>query len=144
VIYFEHPDGRIIIAPESIDTDYSHARKSYDLKYSNEGWMWREAGTLSEVDALQKRLCELEQRRIEKMIEVDDSVKSRIRQMTSDVLFARMASSSTSPWERDFIKSYLQLRDDKRSKYQQRLLEHNSFIYAREYDSRTNPEDLIV
>lgn len=144
VIYFEHADGRIILAPESIDTDYSFARKAYEQRYHGEGWMWSEAGTLTEVDRLQKRLCEQEHRKIEKMVRVDEHVMSRVRNEYAEKLRARMVSSSTSQFEREFIRSYLQLRDDKRSRYQQRLLEHNSFIYAREYDSKTNPEDLIV
>lgn len=114
--------GWITLAP------YSEAR-------TPEGHSRHEAGTLSEVDTLQKRMQEQEHRKLEKELQLDENHMREARAKVRDSLYSRMVSSSTSEYERDFIKAWMELRDQKRRDYfRQRLEEHQCFITAREMD----------
>ena len=140
VIYFQNAAGQIILPPESID-EPGIARMVYERKYSREGWQWCEAGTLAEVDQLQKRLIAQEERRVEKMVRVDSEMREQMFQYSSDVLRQRMVSSDTTPWERDYIKAYLALHEQKRAEYRDALTHHNFYLWAREQDESTKVED---
>lgn len=105
------------------------------------GWEWREAGTLAEVDRLQKRLVDQENVRANHMAYTVGDRSRAIKDAVADNLRQRMCSSSTSAFERDFIGLYLKLREDKRDKYRDRLTEHNWYLWAREQNSNTKFED---
>lgn len=130
IVYFENSQGDILLPPTTED-----ARWLYGQKYSREGWEWREAGTLPEVDRLQTRLVEKDRRQDEANSRRDDQTTAEKWQMIGDRLRARMISSSTSPYEREFISLYLQLREEKRAKHAQRWKERNYYLVAREFDS---------
>lgn len=142
VIYFTHSDGRIILPPESID-EPGIARMCYERRYRGEGWQWCEAGTLTEVDQLQKRLIDQEERRVSKMVEVNDTWRERMFKYSGDQLRQRMISADTSQWERDFIRTYLSMRESKRNKWRENLTAHNWYIWAREQDDSTKVEDKL-
>jgi hypothetical protein len=63
--------------------------------------------------------------------------KAKVR----DRLYAKMISSSTTPYEREFIRLYLELREEKREKYRQKFLGDQAYFIAREYD---NPETVTA
>jgi hypothetical protein len=134
VIYFENKDHYVILPPEEIGV-VGIARSVYERKYKHEGWEWREAGTLGEVDALQKRLVDQEVRRDTAMADRNSEMRERLFRQSGAVLRQRMVSSDTTPWERDFIKAYLALRENRRDKYRDALMHHNYYIWAREQDS---------
>jgi hypothetical protein len=136
IIYFEDRDGQIMLPPTTED-----ARWLYQSKYSKEGWEWKEAGTLAEVDVLQKRLVAEERRRDEATAERDDRAGVVKWRAVGDALRERMISSSTSPYERDFIAAYLQVREDRRERHRQRWLERTSYLWAANMDSGTKPTD---
>jgi DNA polymerase III delta prime subunit len=51
----------------------------------------------------------------------------------TDNIHARIASGATSEYEKEFLRLYLPLRDErKREKYRQRFLEAQWYLYARE------------
>ncbi len=141
VIYFERRDGFCILAPQEVGQDLSLARRAYDERYRPQGWEWREAGTLAEVDRLQRRLVEQEEARLRQMADRVGFYRERALAQTAADLRARMCSAATSAYERDFIAAYLQLRTDKRDKYRDRLMEHNFYLWAREMDAGTKVED---
>lgn len=94
-----------------------------------------EAGTLTQVDELQKRLQEQEHRRLEKELQFDHEHMEEGRKRIAENLRAKMVSSSTSAYEREFIELWLKLRDEKRrERHKQRLTEYQMFITAREMD----------
>jgi hypothetical protein len=124
VIYFQKADGYVILPPEEIGKR-GVARMLYERKYRDEGWEWREAGTLAEVDKLQSRLVDPE----------------RVWQTTGGNLRQRITSATCTPFEREFIGHYLQLRESRRERYRQRWLEHVSYLWAREMDSTTTIDE---
>ncbi len=140
VIYFERKDGFCILPPIEVGHGTELARKMLaDERYR--GWEWREAGTLAEVDRLQKRLVDQEDKRSEFMAQTVGDRSRAVRDAVADSLRQRMCSSATSAYERDFIGLYLQLREEKRDKYRASLEQHRWYLWAREQDSKTKFED---
>lgn len=141
VIYFENKDRYVILPPMEKGSEVNYARMAYEQKYKDLGWEWREAGTLGEVDALQQRLVEQQIRRNQHMAEVNSRARESSYKAVGDNLRSRMTSSATTPFDREAIAAYLQLREEKRDKYRAALEHRNYFIYAREMDSSRKPED---
>ncbi len=147
VIVFERSDGFLILpcfdagCPEQ-------ARHIFDMKFRNhptEKWMWREMGsTLREVDQLQDRLCEQEYRINEARLHNHGIMRDAVRKSVRDSLYSKMVSSSTSPFEREAIGYYLDMRDDvKRDKWRTQIEATQSYLWARENDSKTQVEDRV-
>jgi hypothetical protein len=148
IIYFERSDSYAILPVYDAGCP-EQARRVFNERYKNhatERWQWRETdGTLSAVDALQKRLVDQEERRDGAMIEAHAMVRERWRKQVSDSLRARMCSSATSPFEREFIEIYLTLREEKtRDKYRQQLEHRNHYLWLRENNSTTKVEDKAI
>jgi len=139
-IYFENANGQVILPPEEIGAPGT-AREMYERQYKHQGWEWREAGTLQELDRLQQRLTDQEVRKNQGRAAAAGMSRDQAFKVTGDALRARMVSSSTSAFERDFIREYLKMRDEKRPKYQNALTEHNYYIFAREMNTGTRVED---
>lgn len=140
IIYFERPDGYVILPPEEIGKP-GIARMMYEKKYKGEGWAWCEADTLAEVDRLQKRLIDQEMKVFKERDLRDDIRRDLVRRQTGERLRARLISGKCSRFEAEFIEFYLQSRDDRRDKYRQRWSEHQLYLWAREQDSTTRVED---
>lgn len=136
ILYYQRENGEIAMPPTTEDALYF-----YEKRFKHQGWMLKEAGTLAEVDDLQKRLVEQERRKLEYAAARDEAVSAHLWRQTGDSLRQRMMSSSTTAYEREFIELYLQLREDKREKHRQRFLETEMYLWAREYDSGTKPTD---
>jgi hypothetical protein len=144
VVYFENSAGVIVLAPSTADARYFYEWEDrWGRSYKNTGFELREAGTLQEVDALQDRLQAQERAKLEAAAEKDEVLYRARARGVADSLRARMVSSSTSPYEREFIELYLQLREEKRAKHRQRFLETTSYLWAREMDEHTLPQDRI-
>lgn len=148
IIYFERQDGYAILPVYDAGRP-EQARRVFDERYKHhatEKWQWRETdGTLSGVDALQKRLVDQEQRRDGAMLESHMMVRERFRKSVADSLYSRMTSAATSEFEKEFIRLYLDLRDDKkRDKYRTQLEHRNHFLWARENMSGTKVEDRAI
>ena len=142
VIYFEAPNGYIILAPEEIGHGQEAARMMYEQRYKGLGWQWKESGTsLSDVTKLQKRLREQEYRECQerggKMMEAYDASRKK----TTDELRRRMTSAACGAWERDFIEAYLQLNEEKRSKYEAIWEQRQAYLWSLEQDANTKVED---
>ncbi len=140
VIFFERPDGYVILPPEEIGKP-GIARMMYEKKYRAEGWEWREADTLPEVDKLQKRLVDQEMKVAAERDLREDIRRQRAYQKTGESLRARLTSGKCGNYEREFITYYLQSREERREKYRQRWSEYNHYLWAREQDSTTKVED---
>ena len=131
VIYFRnhrdtaHPPGFLMLAPYSdFPTPSGYTREA--------------ARTLREIDRLQFTLIEQERRAVEMDIAYEESILGRLQREVTDKLRQRMVSSATTPYERDFIEVYLQLREEKRDKHRQRFMERTMYLHARENDTPKN------
>lgn len=128
VVYFvnhedsAHPAGYVLLAPTS-----SHP--------TPEGYSRELARSLPEIDRLQAILVSQERREWERELAADERLMEGRRADVRDRLYARMTSSTTSPYEREFIQLYLQLREDKRARHRQRFLERTAYLTAREMDT---------
>lgn len=140
IIFFERPDGYVILPPEEIGKP-GIARMMYEKKYRAEGWEWREADTLPEVDKLQKRLVDQEMKVMQERDLREDLMRQRAYQKTGERLRQRLTSGKCSAYEREFISLYLQSREDKRDKHRQRWTEAQMYLWAREQDSGTKVTD---
>ena len=127
IIYFIAADAdasghhNIILAPYSdYPTPQRHTR--------------HEAGTLPEIDRLQRQLQDQELRKLraENLAIERASALGRLRVYES--MRARMISSDTSPMERDFIEAYLALREEKREANHRRWEAAQVYLHAREND----------
>jgi hypothetical protein len=137
VIYFENSQGEISMPPTTDDA----LRLKEEM--GRRGWEMREAGTLPEVDRLQKRLQEQEYKSRQGELEHEEVAFSEVRRQVRDRLIARMVSSSTRPYEREFIRNYLMLREEKRVKYQKRFLADECYITVREFNSKHHLHDIL-
>ena len=127
VIYFVHADNkRITLAPyTSFPTPYNHTREV--------------ANTLGEVSVLQRRLQEQERRDMEREYIQSESKMEALSQVIRDRLYARMASSATTEYERDYIRAWLELKDEKkRARYAEIFHLRQHYLWALEFDSARN------
>lgn len=107
------------------------------------GYERREANTLTEVDALQKKMQAATYRRSQSQLEHDEAVFAASRKAVIDSLHARLASSCTTQYERDFIHAYIQLREEKRAAYRQRFTCDTAYLEMRENDHPRNAEEIL-
>ena len=145
IVYYENADGQIILPPTTADARYfySQAKDAQGQTYREKGFEFREADTLAAVDELQRRLTEAELRRLGQEADRDDRLTAMAWKQRGSDLRARMISANTSPYERDFIDAYLQLREEKRAKHRQRFMETTMYLEAREMDSGHHATDRI-
>jgi hypothetical protein len=134
VVYFKnhrdpaHPPGYLMLAPYSdFPTPSGYSREL--------------ARTLPDIDRLQKILCKQEREDFERDRLYDEVLVGAKQREITDKLRSRMVSSSTTPYDRDIIAAYLELKEEKRAKHAQRFMERNMYLHAREMDSHGRPEN---
>lgn len=110
-----HPIDYIILAPTSTEP----APSGYSTEY---------ADSLSSVDRLQAILLNQERREWERESIVDEMTMGQRQRAIVDSMRTRMVSSSTSPYERDFIAAYLQLSEGRKDKHRQRFHERTAYL----------------
>ena len=129
VVYFVDSNGSIALPPST-----EEAHKLRDRMYRR-GYELRSAGTLSEIDALQKRMEDQERAAALQDFEREEEAMAHARKAIRDRLYSRMTASTTSAYEKDFIRAYLQLRDEKREKWRNRFTADISARFVqRDYD----------
>jgi hypothetical protein len=135
VIYFRnyadpaHPPGYVMLAPYS---DFPTPRG-----YSREG-----AETLADARKLQAALIAQESAQSQDEYFRDEAAFGRRQQEIRDRLYAKMTSSATSPYERDFIREFLRLRDDKKAdKYSAIFEQRAMYLHALENDAPRGRRD---
>lgn len=139
VIYFENrkdpskPLGYIMLSPETNTPNY----------YVPEGFETMEAGTLAEVTKLQKRLeqQEFDERDVE--LENYKQQFAEARKEKRAALVKLMLSSDTSEYDRQFIEAYLQVREERREKYEQRFAERTAYLNILAFDESHAQQAII-
>jgi len=138
VVYFINSAGEIDLPPS---TDQALAirdtmrRRGYELK---------EAGSIPEIDELSERIFEQERRKMEKQLELTVAMVTELKRASRDRMLARAVSSSTSPFERDFLLYYLQIHDpEKKAKYMEQFMHRQMYFEQREHDGNNAFLDLV-
>jgi hypothetical protein len=130
LVYFKSRDGTISLPP----TDDTPCPP---------GYMRCEANTLDEVDKLQKRLQQATYERCQRELQRDEEAFAESRERVRSSLTAKIASSATTEYEREFLRAYIQLREEKRDKYRQRFACDVAYLEMRENDRPRNAEELL-
>jgi hypothetical protein len=130
LIFFEDRGGNISLPP----SDDTPCPPGYDK---------REANTLAEVDRLQKRLQQATYERCQRELQRDEEAFAESRERVRSSLAARIASSATTEYEKEFLRGYIQLREERREKYRQRFACDRAYLEMRENDRPRNAEELL-
>lgn len=132
VLYFINSQGNVSLPPTN---EAAFALKD---EMRRRGYELREADTLPKIRDLEKMIQESEQRQQEREFERDEAVFGARRKEIRSRMYQRMVSSSTSPYEREFIRHWLQMREEKQKEFEQRFLvdiaARNHFVQL-EYDN---------
>lgn len=130
VLYFIDSSGEIALPPT---TDEALRLKD---RMRQRGFELREASTLSEIDQLQRTMEEREFAIARQQLASNERAVADKRREIRDRLTSRMVSSSTTPYERDFIAAYLQLREDKRAQHRNAFAANQAaYFVQREFDN---------
>lgn len=121
----EHEKGYILIAPYTGCPEPAGYRREY-------------ADTLQAVYRLEKILQRQEAIKQERAWEADVNLRRAGQEAIRDRLVARMVSSHTSQYEKDFIREYLKIREDRLDHHAQRFLETTSYLHALHFDTPKN------
>lgn len=123
VIYFESLTGEISLP----GTDEENQR-------GQNGWIRKEANTLKAVDELQRRMEDNDRRDLREKLNRDEFMFQEKRKKTRESLLRTLTKRTTSPYEKEFLREYLNLSDERKRKFYGRDKNINSFFLAREYD----------
>jgi hypothetical protein len=122
LVYFRYPNGHLTLAP-------------FSSCPTPEGSIREEVDTLAGIDKVVDVLRRQEYEQAEREMIRDMNVFKEREMAILDRIYARIASSATSEYEKEFLRYYLPLRDErKRQTYRQRFLEAQWVLYAREND----------
>lgn len=142
-------EKHILIPPTEIGDGGRLARQLFvdarmgKLSYKDQGYQWRETGTLKDVQDLQRRWVEQEMKVRRHMGFYDETVRKKVHAEVAGRLRQRMASSSSTPFERDFIAAWLDLRESKQDEYTKKWEDMHFYSQALEFDSNHKLEDRI-
>jgi len=128
--WFERRDGTVLLPPDSATP-------------CPRDCIEREANTLAEVEALERRLQLASRCVAEQEVERDDAVFAASRERVRADLTTTLASSHTDPFEKEFIREYLKLRDEKRARHRQRFLERQSYLMALAHDESKSADSML-
>ena len=127
VVYFESPTGKI-----------SLPGTGEERQRGQDGWVRKEAVTLRAVDELQRRLEEQDRREMRDALDRDEAVCSQRRQRTRENLLNTLTRDSTSHYEKEFVREYLAMSDQRKKKFYQKDKGMAAYFLAREYDDFGN------
>jgi len=144
VIYLENSSGHLLLLPEEIGKGTELARKIYEERYRAQGYEWCEAGTLDDVDKLQQRLAAQERAILQQQADRVGNVNAAAHKRTASSLYNRLTSAGVSQMEKDMIRAWLDLQNDKKCKWQGAVEQTDMYIWAREQDAGTQVADRMM
>jgi hypothetical protein len=111
--------------------------------YVPEGFETMEAGTLAEVTKLQKRLEQQEFK--ERDVEVENYKQqfAEARAQKRANIVRLMTSPDTSAHDKQFLETFLQVREDRREKYIQRFAERTAYLNVLAFDEGKAQQAII-
>ena len=120
VIYFRYPNGHLTLAP-------------FSECPTPDGAIKEEADTLPEIDRLVDTLRRQEYEQSQRELHYDINLFAARDKEIRDRIYQRISSSATTEYEKEFLRQYLQLRDErKRAKHQELYKQAMWYLYARE------------
>ena len=138
IIYFEDAGGNIMLAPdtETANHFWRNHRDRLGRTLFDKGYDLREAGTWKDVQTLQDRLVAQEEESKRRLLENHQEVREDFRRRVASDLYAKLISSGTTEYEKEFIRAWLSLRDEtKRDRYREALEQRAQYLWAVEMDS---------
>lgn len=103
------------------------------------GYRLEYADNLTDVDKLERRLQQQERDQAERDGERECTLMEARIKANRDKIYARITSSETDEYNKEFLKLWLQVSDErKRKMYSQRFLERESYLWARHNMSPAN------
>jgi hypothetical protein len=122
LVYFRYPNGHLTLAPF---TDCP----------TPDGAIREEVDTLISIDKVVDILRRQEADAAQREMRYDMALTKQREQEIRDRIYQRISSSATTEYEREFLRLYVQLRDErKRELYRQRFMEAQWYLHAREND----------
>ena len=140
-------DGHILMPPTEIGDGGALARQLWEARpdgrpsYKDRGYQWKEAGTLKDVQILQRRWEDQEMKVLRHMGHHDAEVRKKVHAQTASNMRQRMQSKDCTPFEREFIDIWLRMRDDKQDEYTKKWEDKIFYNQALEMDSNNHFED---
>lgn len=135
VVYFKNsrdpnrPEGYLLLAP------YSQCPAPY-------GYSREVARTLPEIDRLERTLVEQEVANAIAEHIREEAVFAERERLIRDRLLAIMHSGSSSQYEKDYSREWMNLRDEKKRKKYAEIFEHRAMhLYARHNDMPRNRDE---
>lgn len=138
IVYYEHTNGHLMLAPDTEHASYwwREAKDPSGMTLLDKGYDLKEAGTWPEVQHLQDRLIEQEEKWFTKTLETHDRERAVARKVVADRLYARLVNPGTPAYEKEFIQHWLILRDEKKRDRYREALEHRAmYLWVAEMDS---------
>ena len=131
VVYFENAQGKISLPP-TLDTP------------TPPGYERRECQSISQVRELERRMAQEARDRRDAEWEHEQESWTEARRDIRRRIMTSIESSSTSQYEKDFLRSWCQLRDEKRRDHYQRIFEQReAYFEALHYDKPRNAEEVL-
>ena len=117
----QHPPGYLMLAPY---TDFA----------TPHGYLREYAGTIREVWTLQKRLQDQSRAEWEREAEYNHELIAAKREEVRERLMSRLCSGDTSEYDKEFIRCWLRLREEKHDKYDRLFMQRNAYLHVAEND----------
>lgn len=142
VIYFECAVSHVVLAPysdfhsESCEYQHPATGERCGLPVHREG-----ADTLAAIGRLERRLSAQENAKYAVEKHIDEATRAKGMQRVRDNLLAKLYSAATPDMEKDFIREWMKLSDDKRSRHQAKYDAYSVYIHAAHFDSHGRAPD---
>ena len=151
IYYFEDSRGHIVM-PVYEAGHPEQARHIFDARFKNQvnydrgvprgPYVWKEARSLPEARDLERRLTAQELFKESLMAQTGAFKRKRVKDQIRSNLRHRMTSVDCSQWERDFIKSYMEVdSEQERDRHQETLNQHNYYLWVLQNDAGTKIDD---
>lgn len=128
ILYFVNAQGYIHLLPTDEDS------KRFRKQLKKLGFEMQEADTLRQAEWLQKTMQEQLYNEQQAELARDEAMTTYRRQQVKDRLTAKMNSSSTNQTEKDFIRCWLVMRDQKHDIMKKRFTSQIGHLDALEFD----------
>jgi hypothetical protein len=126
VVFFKDRDGKLMLA-------------AYTAQPTPDGWMREEASTLPAARDLERRLQAQDRAEMEREGIRDHEATAARRKAIRDRMYALINSSATTEYDKEFLRYYIQLTDDKAAAvFEQRYLERATYLHSLHYDTPKN------
>lgn len=136
VIYTECAAGHIVLLPYSDCPTPSGCEYLAPVTSQRCGLAVHREGadTLAKIGKLERRLTAQENSKLEAEAVADHNMRGAALQRVRDNLLQKLYSSATPEAERDFIREWLKLSDERRARHEAKYAAYSVYVHAAHYD----------